>query len=537
MSVLQRAKTAPCQAACPAGVDVPRYVRHIRDGRFGEALEVVRERIPFPLVCGYACFHPCESKCGRQQFDAPVAIRMLKRVAAEQGQQDHVLPARSAPTGRKAAIIGSGPCGLTAAFYLALQGHDVTVFEALDRSGGMLRFGIPAYRLPDAIVDSDIRLIERSGVKIRTGARVASAEALLHDGFGAVLIASGAWRSAKLGIPGEDAPQVVDGLAFLKDVNTGGAPKPGERVVVIGGGNTAIDAARAGRRLGAQVIQLYRRTRAEMPASEEEIADAIAEGVVIEYLCAPVRIAEGKVTCMRMALGAVDERGRPRPVPVAGSDHTIAADTVIVAIGQEVELPAASVAQEKKRTARVDAETLATSANGIFAGGDAVLGPASIIEAIAQGRTAAGAIDRFLGGSGIIDRPAARPTDSEVPQAMPRGTPRNAWRTLPLAQRLDGFSLVEQAYDRPTATHEAMRCLSCDLREFDVEVNPAVCKDCGYCREVCRLEVFKRSEQFNASGYRPAVAARAERCIGCLNCLYICPDFAITLTQRQAIPM
>lgn len=533
MGGIKQAKTAPCQEACPAGVDVPRYVRHIREGRFVDALAVVRERIPFPLVCGYACFHPCETKCGRNQFDAPVAIRMLKRVAAERGRQDQVEPLARAASGRRAAIIGSGPCGLTAGYYLALQGHDVTVFEALGRSGGMLRFGIPAYRLPDEVVDADIRLIEQAGVKIHTGTRVASAEALLDQGFDAVLIASGAWRSAKMGIPGEDAPEVLDGLSFLNRVNAGAAPKLGERVVVVGGGNTAIDAARVSRRLGAEVIQLYRRTQAEMPASGEEVADALEEGVMIEYLRAPVRIEKGRVTCIRMALGSADASGRPRPVPVSGSEYAIAAGTVIVAIGQEVEIPAASVAQEGKGTAAVNGETLATSAAGIFAGGDAVLGPASIIEAIAQGRTAAIAMDRFLGGSGAIDRLGSKAMSSELAQEMPRGTPRNTLRSISLEQRLDGFAVVEQAYDGPTATHEAMRCLSCDLREFDVEVNAVVCKDCGYCQEVCGLDVFARSDQFNSSGYLPAVAARAERCIGCLRCLYICPDFAITITDRQ----
>ncbi|MEO8653887.1 MAG: FAD-dependent oxidoreductase, partial [Ramlibacter sp.] len=267
---MNTAKTAPCQAACPAGVDVPRYVRHIRDGQFAQALSVVRERIPFPLVCGHACFHPCETKCGRRQFDAPLAIRMLKRVAAEEGMHQQVLPKPAAASGRKVAVVGSGPCGLTAGYYLALQGHGVTVFEALERSGGMLRFGIPAYRLSDEIVDADINLIEQAGVQIRTGTRVASAEALLAQGFDAVLIASGAWRSAKMDIPLEEGATVLDGLAFLKDVSKGAAPKLGERVVVVGGGNTAIDAARVSRRLGAEVVQIYRRTQAEIPASAEE---------------------------------------------------------------------------------------------------------------------------------------------------------------------------------------------------------------------------------------------------------------------------
>jgi len=531
---LQQEKTAPCQAACPAGVDVPRYVRHIRDGRFGDALAVVRERIPFPLVCGHACFHPCETRCGRRQYDAPIAIRMLKRVAAEQGRQAQLAPVPLPASGKTAAVIGSGPCGLTAAYYLALQGHEVTVFEALDRSGGMLRFGIPAYRLPDEAIDGDIHLIERAGVTIRTGTRVASAEALLDQGFGAVLIASGAWRSARMGIPGEDAPHVMDGLGFLARLNAGAALSLGERVVVIGGGNTAIDAARACRRLGASVVQLYRRTRAEMPAAPEEITDALDEGVTMDFLTAPVRIGKGEVTCIRMELGPPDASGRPRPVPVAGSDYTIAANTVIMAIGQAVDLPAATVARSDTRTAAVDAATLATSVPGIFAGGDAVLGPASIIDAIAQGRQAAVAIDRFLGGDGAIVRPAATPPADTIAPDVPRGTPRQPAWTIPLARRLDGFALVEQAYDRPTARQEAARCLSCDRRAFDVEVNPAVCKDCGYCHEVCGLEVFSRSDQFNAGGYLPAVAASPERCVGCLNCLYICPDFAITLTQRHA---
>jgi NADPH-dependent glutamate synthase beta subunit-like oxidoreductase/NAD-dependent dihydropyrimidine dehydrogenase PreA subunit len=526
-------KTAPCQEACPAGVDVPRYLRHIRDGRFAEALAVVRERIPFPLVCGYACFHPCESKCGRRQFDTPLAIRMLKRVAAEQGQQDYAVPAPAAATGREVAIVGSGPCGLTAGYYLALQGHAVTVFEALGQSGGMLRFGIPAYRLPDDVVDADIHLIERAGVKIRTGTRVASAEALLSQGFDAVLIASGAWRSAKMGIPGENAPHVLDGLAFLKRVNAGAAPKLGDRVVVVGGGNTAIDAARVSRRLGAQVVQLYRRTRAEMPASAEEVADAIEEGVAIEYLCAPVRIDDDQVTCVRMALAGADASGRPRPVVVPGSEFAIPASTVIMAIGQEVEVPAA-VAREAKGTAAVDGRTLATSVTGVFAGGDAVLGPATVIDAIAQGRAAAEAIDRFLGGSGVIDQAVV--PDADLSVEVPRGTARVAWRTIPIAQRLNGFDVVEEAYERPMAASEAMRCLSCDLREFHVAVDSVVCKDCGYCHEVCGLDVFTRSDQFNAAGYLPTVAAKAERCVGCLNCLYICPDFAITITERRSQP-
>ncbi len=525
-------KVAPCEAACPAGIDVPRYVRQISEGRFSEALATIRERIPFPLVCGYACFHPCEAKCGRNQYEGPVAIRMLKRVAAELGSNVTV-PAALEKTGKKAAIIGSGPCGLTAAYFLALLGHEVTVFETLNRSGGMLRYGIPEYRLPDEIVDADIRLIEESGVRILTCKRVDSAEALLDRGYHAVFIASGAWRAASMGIPGEVGAEVIKGISYLEAVNAGAPPAIGAKVIVVGGGDTAIDAARVSRRLGAEVILVYRRTRAEMPASEEEVDAAIEEGVKMEFLTAPVRIDQGVMTCIRMALGAADASGRPRPKPVAGSKFSITANTVILAIGQEVEVPAKAVVRRKNGVVRADPDTLATSVKGIYAGGDAVTGPASIIDAIAQGRAASAAINRFLGGSGDLERFASKKTISEPPAPAPRGSLRKAWRNITPEVRLSNFALVEEAYDEGTAMHEAGRCLSCDLLAYDVQVDAARCKDCGYCEEVCGLDVFTRSDEFNSGGYRPYVAAKVENCVGCLRCLYICPDFAIAVSDLR----
>ncbi len=527
-------KMAPCQEACPAGIDVPSYVRYIREGRFEEALAVIREKIPFPFVCGYACVHPCEAKCSRNQFEGPVAIRMLKRIAAEKGWKKQPRPVRLSPTGKKIAVIGSGPAGLTAAYYLALQGHDVTVFEALAEAGGLLRYGIPGYRLPDAVVDRDIKVIELCGVKIRTKKKIDSAEALLDKGCEAVFVASGAWRGLKMGIPGEDGPGVVDGLTFLKAVNSGRAPRIGAKVLVVGGGNTAIDAARASRRLGASVTILYRRTRAEMPASADEIAEALEEGVAIKFLTAPVRIEKGSVTCIRMALGEADASGRPRPVPVKKSEYVLEASTVIMAVGQEVDVPAATLKLNKNGTVVVSADTLATSVKGIFAGGDAVTGPASIIAAIGQGRRAAVSVDRFLGGTGIIDRLSGRSAIEAIPEEAPRGTLRAEARLAVPKKRLGDFEIVEKVLDAETAAREASRCLSCDLREFDVTVNEAACKDCGYCREVCSLEIFTRSDHFNPGGYRPSMASRPERCIGCLKCLYICPDFAITIRDRIA---
>jgi NADPH-dependent glutamate synthase beta subunit-like oxidoreductase/NAD-dependent dihydropyrimidine dehydrogenase PreA subunit len=510
---------------------VPRYVRHIAAGRFSAALATIRERIPFPLVCGYACFHPCEAKCARSQYEGPVAIRMLKRAAAELGS-NAPLPAALAKTGRQAAIIGSGPCGLTAAYYLALLGHDVTVFEAQARSGGMLRYGIPAYRLPDEIVDADIALIEEAGVKILTSQRIASAEVLLQQGYHAVFIASGAWRAARLGIPGEDAAGVIKGIAFLEAVNAGAAPAIGARVIVVVGGDTAIDAARVSRRLGAEVVLVYRRTRAEMPTSAEEIDAAVVEGVQLEFLATPLRIDQSVMTCIRMALGVADASGRRRPEAIPGSEFSISANTVILAIGQEVEVPAQTVVRGKSGVISANPDTLATSVSGIFAGGDAVSGPATIIDAIAHGRRASAAIDRFLGGNGDLERFASRKTVIEPLPFAPRGSARTAWHSLPASERLASFAVVEQAYDRHSATREASRCLSCDLLSFEVRIDAALCKDCGYCREACALDVFARSDEFNASGYRPYIAARADNCVGCLRCLYICPDFAISVATR-----
>jgi NADPH-dependent glutamate synthase beta subunit-like oxidoreductase len=334
-----------------------------------------------------------------------------------------------------------------------------------------------------------------------------------------------------MGIAGEDGPGVLDGLTFLKAVNSDKAPRLGAKVIVVGGGNTAIDAARASRRLGADVTILYRRTRAEMPAAEAEIEEALEEGVTIEFLTAPVRIEKGAVTCIRMALGQPDASGRPRPVPVKGSEYTLEAKTVIMAVGQEVEVPAATLKRNKNGTIAVNADTLAASAKGIFAGGDAATGPASIIAAIGQGRKASIAIDRFLGGTGVIDR-LTDETPAEPPEAAPRGTLRAETRAVSPKKRLGDFEIVEKVYDPATAMQEAGRCLSCDLREFDVTVNEAACKDCGYCREVCGLSIFERSDHFNPGGYRPSIAAQAGRCIGCLKCLYICPDFAITIRDR-----
>ena len=524
---------APCREACPAGIDVPRYIRHIRNGNFDEALATIRERIPFPSVCGHACVAYCELKCARIQYEEAMAIRMLKRAAAEHGSDDRKRE-NAASTGRKVAIVGAGPGGLTAAYYCALKGHEVTVFESMPEAGGMLRYGIPEYRLPNAVLAREIAFIENQGVTITTNTKVEAPASLRERGFDAVLVASGAWKAQKMGIDGEDSATVLDGISFLTDVNTGKKPALGSKVVVVGGGNTAIDAARASLRLGAEVTVLYRRTRQEMPASAEEIEEALEEAIDIEYLTAPVRIGAGSVECIRMKLGAPDASGRPRPVPVEGSEYTVACDRVIMAIGQSADAGSLGLGANGNGTVAVDGESLATAQAGIFAAGDAVTGPSSIIEAIAQGRRAAMSIDICLGGDGVIDTEDDAGGAEGIPDPEPRGTVRYGAVTASLQDRLCGFGVTELGYDRETAVSEARRCLSCDLRDYHVEVNAALCKDCGYCKEVCTLGVFAQSDAFNPSGYQPMVAAETERCIGCLNCLYICPDFAIEIKETDA---
>lgn len=524
---------APCREACPAGVDAPRYIRLLREGKFSEAVSVILESIPFPAVCGYACAHPCEAKCARLQFDEPVAIRLLKRAAVDLSENSFKDIYKAYPTGRKVAVIGSGPCGLTAAFYLAGKGHQVTVFEKMPLPGGMLRYGIPEYRLPNSIVDTEIHRVTERGVRIETGTQVVSAASLLGEGYHAVLVATGAWLPSKL--PAEvQSDRVMDGIAFLKDVNSGTPPVIGQKVVVVGGGNTAIDAARSAVRLGArEVTVLYRRSMAEMPASPEEVREALEEGVVIQCLSSPVKILGDKAVCVRMTLGAPDLSGRPRPVPVEGSEFTLLFDTLITAVGQSADAPSLGVESNGDGTAIVD-QRLAAGQKGIFAAGDVVSGPSSIILAVAQGRLAAASIDVYLGGDGVVAQNMQQCAPGQFQETAPRGSGRLAAASLPPADRLCGFNLVEEGYDRDKAGWEALRCLSCDLRDFNVTVNSLVCKECGYCREVCGQGVFEVSGTFNPSGYKPSVAARSEKCVGCLKCLMICPDFAINIENAAA---
>lgn len=530
---------SPCQKACPAEIDVPRYIRCVKAGKFDQALAVIREKIPFPSVCGFACYSPCEANCGNRQFGEPIAIRSLKRTAAERGGELWKKNLKTAThTGKKVVVIGSGPCGLTVAYYLATLGHSVTVFEENDQLGGMLRTGIPEYRLPRDTLDKEVGYLEELGVNFKTGRRVDNLNRLFQDGADAVFLGCGAQIGAFLGIPGDDLPGVVDGISFLKKVNQGEKVPIGARVAVIGGGNTAVDAARSAIRLGAKVVIIkYRRSDKEMTAYEEEVGNALYEGVLVDYLTAPVSIAKGenalKVTFVRMQLGKVDNSGRPSPAPIENSEYQEDYHTVIAAIGQRTDIPAAlGLPALENGFVQVDAQTMMTEHKGVFAGGDLAGGPASIIEAIADGRKAAISIDRYLGGKGHIDQVLA-PPEQEVVVLDFQGDDRSRVTVpcMPLQERVSSFCTIEQELTEDAAREEAGRCRGCDTRLFKVEVSGNDCKDCSYCLEVCKMGVFEHADQFNERGYRPVKVRDSERCVGCKACYYVCPDFSIEVEQ------
>ncbi|MBM2825612.1 MAG: BzdV protein [Dehalococcoidales bacterium] len=470
----REAIVVPCHYACPAEINVPLYVDLIGKGKYQEALAIVREKVPFPAALGRVCIHPCEEGCRRGKLNEPIAIRELKRFVADQDTGEwHQFSRKLPPTGRKVAIVGSGPAGLTAGYYLAKLGHSVTVFEALSKPGGMMRVGIPTYRLPEDVLDAEIEVIKSAGVDLKVNTRIESIDGLFKQGYQAIFVALGAHGGMRLGIQGEDSPGVVDGATFLRNVGLGEKVKLGDRVAVIGGGNVAIDSARTALRLGAKQVQIiYRRTRVEMPASPEEVDAALEEGIDIVFLTAPVSINQQKgqlsLTCNRMELGEPDASGRRRPVPVKGSEFSTDFDAIIGAIGQVPEIPSAfNLKTGRGNTIQVDSETLATSTPGVWAGGDVASGPASVIEAIAAGRKAAVSIDKYLGGEGVIDEELTK--ERLVGMSVGREEDfadriRVKMPCLTIKQRMGNFNEVELGLNEPLAVAEAKRCFQCGIR-------------------------------------------------------------------------
>ncbi len=583
---------APCVMTCPANIDIQSYLRHVGNGNFQSAIQVIKDNNPFPIVCGRVCPHPCEAQCRRNLVDSPVAINYVKRFASDWdlSQETPWLPDKNPATGKRIAIVGSGPSGLSAAYYSAINGHDVTVFERLPHAGGMMRYGIPEYRLPKATLDKEIDSMKKLGVKIMTGKALGTHISLedLNKDFDAVYLAIGSWRATPLHIEGENLEGVWLGIQYLEQVTRGVNIRLGDNVVVIGGGNTAIDCARVALRKGAKSVKLiYRRTREEMPAEPYEVEEALHEGVEMLFLMAPNSIVaqDGRkmLHCIGMTLGEPDRSGRRRPVPVEGSDIVIEADTIIGAIGQSTntqflynDLP---VKLNKWGDIEINGKTSQTSEIKIFAGGDCVTGPATVIQAVAAGRHAAEAMDSFLTKGYVkeatVDYSCSRGSMEDLPKwefnAMPK-LARAKMPALSVAERNKNFDEVELGLSEQTARAEARRCLkcgcserfTCDLRkeacshgiEFKnpiherpyipiVDDHPFIMRDhnkcisCGRCIAACAeiegpdILTFYMKHGRQLVGTKSGLPLQETDCVSCGQCVTACPCGALDYRRER----
>jgi NADH-quinone oxidoreductase subunit F len=473
--------SSACQHSCPISQDVPSYIGYLAQGKFEEAVKIVLKENPLPLICGRVCDTPCEQKCVAGEWDDPIAIRALKRFLADYEMKHGIEPDQKPKPEREEsiAIVGSGPGGLTCAYYLALEGYKVTIFESLPVAGGMLAIGIPEFRLPKDILEYEINRIKKLGVEIKTNTTIGKDITLekLKEDYKAVFIAIGAHKGLKMRIPNEDAEGVLDAVEFLQDHNLGKDVKIGDKVIVVGGGNSAIDAARVAKRLGKDTSILYRRTRVEMPAIKSEIEEALLEGIDIQFLAAPVNVlaSNGKIEgieCIRMKLSDMDESGRRRPVPIEGSEFKVDVDTLILAISQEPDVSMLVGENGLKvsswGTLEVDPETLVTNVEGIFAGGDVVSGPNTVTAAMSHGKIAAQMIDKYVCGEKLerkykVTRPAARVEAVELSEEEVKSLKRPEMPTIPIDQRTASFKEVELGFGEAAAIAEAKRCLRCDL--------------------------------------------------------------------------
>jgi len=494
--------TSPCKANCPTHISVQGYVALIATGKFKEALKLIKKDNPFPIVCGRVCNHPCETACMRGKVDEPIDIMHLKRFVADLDLKDETryIPDKKESKGKKVAVVGAGPAGLTCAYYLAAEGYDCEVFESLPVAGGWLAVGIPEYRLPKDVLRAEIKVIEDLGVKIHLNTAVGKdiPFAQLQKDFDAVFIGCGTVNSSKLNIPGEDQQGVIHGVDYLKRVNLGEKVFLGDKVAVVGGGNVAMDAVRTAIRTGSKdVFILYRRSRAEMPASPEEIEEALEEGIKMEFLVAPKRVVgeNGKVTgveCTRMELGEPDASGRRRPIEIKGSEFIVPCDALIPAIGQEADLDfvpkESGVSINKWKNFDVDPVTFATNVPGIFAGGDVVTGPQTVVKAVFAGKEAAVSIDRYLQGA---DVKAGREKDwtkdladkADV-SAVPK-VPREKYPHMKPEERRTNFKEVGIGFSEEEAVREAQRCLAC-----------GICSECYQCVDACIAGAINHDDTF-----------------------------------------
>ena len=530
------------------------YIALIAQGKFKEALEIIRKDIPLPLVCGRVCFSPCEDACTRKDFDEAVSIRALKRLAADyelqmgKAKKPNPIPRTQS---EKVAIVGSGPAGLTVAYELVKRGYLVTVFESTSKPGGALRYCIPEYRLPKDVLENEIDYIEALGVDFKTNTTVGKDvlfDDLFRQSYKAVFIGTGAHRCLSLNIEGEELEGVMHSLTLLNDVNYGKPVTLGNKVIIVGGGNVAVDAARTAKRLDPkkEVTILYRRTEEEMPAHKQDVEEAKLEGVKLQFLTSPKRIVgkDGKVVgieCMKMRLGEPDESGRRRPIPVEGSELTVAADNVILAIGESPDtsfLPK-EMQVTKGSTIVVDHATLQTTVPNIFAGGDVVTGPASVIEAIATGKKAAESIDRYLRG---LDLKTGREKEThEIKWATAENLlekkPRQLMPRLNPSQRAGNFNEVELGLTPMAGVQEAYRCLSCgpcsqclEMEELcepdDAIVDEDRCIACANCEKICEYGAIKVEKS--------VAKVNLQLCKGCGTCVVECPALAINMKNYSS---
>ncbi|MCK9376775.1 MAG: FAD-dependent oxidoreductase [Syntrophobacterales bacterium] len=488
----------PCTLTCPAEINVQGYVQLIKMGKYADAMKLIMERLPLPGVLGRVCPHPCESKCRRQEVDEPVAICSLKRFAADQVDLAGLNPPLVEAKSEKVAIIGAGPAGLTCAYHLARRGYRPTIFEALPKAGGMLRVGIPDYRLPKTVLDQEIDNILRLGVELKTNAaleRDFTLDSLTADGYKAVFLGIGCHVGRPLGIHGEEIDGVIQGVEFLRRQNLGEPLAVGKRLAVIGGGNVAIDVACTARRLGSEVTVVYRRSREEMPAFTHEIEQALCEGVEIVYLAAPLKVvagADGKVAgliCQKMELGEPDPSGRRQPVPIPDATFELPVDMIVPAIGQESAqgvLQTLGVKLTRRGTIEVDEVTYQTSRPGVFAAGDVHTGPWIAVEAVGGGIEAAESIDRYLRGvdltAGRTEGQEAHKRWAEVPKDE-EGQPRELMATLPPEYTCACFDEIAQGFTEEQAQREASRCLNC-----------GVCSECMQCVSACQAGAIEHGQ-------------------------------------------
>lgn len=496
-----------CQYRCPVHMDVPGYIRLIEDGKYEESYALMRETNPLPSVCGRVCFHPCESECKRGDMDTPVAINHLKRFVTDYVQTHSDGPPPKPDIKKregKVAVIGSGPAGLTAAYDLANMGYGVTVFEREPIVGGMLRLCIPTFRLPREQIKFDLQYIANLGVEFKLNTNIGkdfTIDDLLNDGYSAAFIATGNHKSHSLDIPGEGSNGVIDCIEFLKKVNLKKSIETGANVVVVGGGSSAMDSARSAVRLGSNVTIIYRRSKSEMPAHEEEIEQAEEEGINIKCLIAPIEIIskDGKVSaikCVEMELGAIDESGRPCPIPIPNTEFIIETDFIISAIGQSSDLSVIDgtkdISVSKNGFIEVEDIILRTSKPNIFAGGDMVTGNGIIIDAIAQGHAAAKSINSYITGGKSASGSDEILVSLEESDILEREKDydtllRQLPELLSMEERKSTFGEFTKCYTEDQAKTEAARCLHCDKT---IEIETKDCVLCGRCANVCPMNAI-----------------------------------------------